>query len=596
VINALSYHQARNHSLPVGAPYIASAGYLFRMGGVREGALIRSVGDTPTPTLQALQQCFADLPEDQREVTIRYHDINATGNQEHIKSIPVPRHWLPGGTASVCTRCLGEPADSAQSWTCEQIPAAAPVGEAPSSGSTFFPPGTNAVEAALSPSLVTVDFGRPFAIGGQVGQRFRGTGLIVDTKLGLVVVDRQTVPSFLGDANVTFASSIKVPAEVVYVHPHHNFAMVRFDPVMIGETPIRAAELLSRAPETGEEATLVGLTSSVNFRRAAMLVSRKTRVAQVGWVQQPVPSPPAFRDTNIDLIDVEDRMTTEGGVVADSSGGVLALWAAFPFQQGGANRQFYRGMPMDHITEAVETFRAVDGEMSRMPSIRSLGAEFEPISIAAARALGMQDATAREFEAHNSSRRTVLSVVRRQGGTGAAQELKDGDILNTVNGKRVSSFREVETAVAGCDEVEAEVLRYGTMHKVTVQTTVDSGTEPERVVEWAGSLLTDVPKELCAQHGVDSVGVYVAAHLPGSPVTRTGLNPTCRIVEVDGEPVDGLESFLGALKGKAETVRIKGIAIDGKTKMSTVPIDNSFWETYEVRFVNNKWTASPLSH
>ena len=49
------------------------------------------------------------------------------------------------------------------------------------------------VTEKLGPSLVTVDFGRPFPINGITSEQFRGTGVVVDTERGLVVTDRMTV-------------------------------------------------------------------------------------------------------------------------------------------------------------------------------------------------------------------------------------------------------------------------------------------------------------------------------------------------------------------------------------------------------------------
>ena len=80
------------------------------------------------------------------------------------------------------------------------------------------------VTEKLGPSLVTVDFGRPFPINGITSEQFRGTGVVVDTERGLVVTDRMTVtqsqtfgvykvssllqvPSSLGSAAITFDNS-----------------------------------------------------------------------------------------------------------------------------------------------------------------------------------------------------------------------------------------------------------------------------------------------------------------------------------------------------------------------------------------------------
>jgi hypothetical protein len=92
---------------------------------------------------------------------------------------------------------------------------------------------------------VKVRFEVPFAIDGIHATKFVGAGLLVDNKLGLIVVDRNTVSIGVrlaarraglrptgarqaGDITITFASSVELPGELVYIHPIHNFAVIRW--------------------------------------------------------------------------------------------------------------------------------------------------------------------------------------------------------------------------------------------------------------------------------------------------------------------------------------------------------------------------------
>jgi pro-apoptotic serine protease NMA111 len=66
-------------------------------------------------------------------------------------------------------------------------------------------------------------------------------GLVLDSKLGLVVTDRNAVPTSIGDVLLTFANSIIIPAQVLYLHQVYNFAIVQYDPKLLGDSVVKDA-------------------------------------------------------------------------------------------------------------------------------------------------------------------------------------------------------------------------------------------------------------------------------------------------------------------------------------------------------------------
>ena len=91
---------------------------------------------------------------------------------------------------------------------------------------TFAAAGPAEVQA-VAPALVRVLLDIPYQIDGVAACKYIGAGLIVDATLGLVLVDRTTVPVVPGDVRVEFASTVEVPAVVRFIHPTHNFALVQ---------------------------------------------------------------------------------------------------------------------------------------------------------------------------------------------------------------------------------------------------------------------------------------------------------------------------------------------------------------------------------
>jgi hypothetical protein len=146
----------------------------------------------------------------------------------------------------------------------------------------------------------------------EAAQSYRGAGLIVDAELGLVVTDRLTVVSHMGEANIIFDSSLILAAKVVYLHPVHNFAVIQYDPKLLGENKhaVGSAKLSSEEPKVGASSWFIGLNSSTNSRRHAQLISRQTRICQPQWMHLGTPQPPRFSQFNLEFVHLEDAVGT----------------------------------------------------------------------------------------------------------------------------------------------------------------------------------------------------------------------------------------------------------------------------------------------
>jgi S1-C subfamily serine protease len=429
-----------------------------------------------------------------------------------------------------------------------------------------------------------VEFNIPFTVDGVHGHRFQGTGIVADAERGLIVVDRETVPIALGDVTITFAESLQVPGEVAYIHPAHNLALVRYDPALIGGTPVRGAEFLSVDLATDDEVWLVGMTSQ------QQVISRKTRVSRVEAPQLGLSSPPRFRETNIELVGLSDSAPTLGGVISDKRGRVYAIWAAFSIEGDAGPASLFAGIPARAVLDMLTIARSGGAY-----AWRSLGIELQPVPLSDARALGLSAAAAKRVEDLPPGRRRLLSVVRIGGGTPAASVLRPGDLLLSVDGKPADSFATVERA-AQAERVNLRVLRDGEEVALEVATMPQSGRGTERFLFWEGAVLQAPHPAVAAQRGVDPGGVYVAWFWYGSPVNRARLQATHRIIEVDGVPVTDLDSFLDAQPERADgrAVRLKTISLDGKVSVVTLKPDTHFWPTREIRRGPNGWERVDL--
>jgi S1-C subfamily serine protease len=428
-------------------------------------------------------------------------------------------------------------------------------------------------------SLALVTFHIPYRIDGVQGDRFVGVGLVIDAEQGLVVTDRDTVPVSLGDATLDFSGSIEVPAQVAYIHPAHNLVVLRYDPALLGETAVASADLEARDLEPGNELWLVGLSPR------NQIVSEATRISQVEVPELPLPRPPRFRESGLEVVTVTDRPSTVGGVLADGKGRVVALWSSFSTQNRQEPGSVFAGMPIGLVERTVDPLRA-----GRTPVWRSLEIELTSLSLAEARNRGLPDELARQLEEHDSKRRRVLSVRRLVAGSPAAGLLREGDLLVDVNGRTVTRPQEVELAI-DADVASLRVVREGRELRLEIPTVRLDGDGGSRAIIWAGALLQPPHRALAVQRGVELTGVYVAWTWFGSPASRYGLRATRRIVAVDGEPTPDLDVFLARVSAlEGTSVRLKTIDLEGRVAVITLKLDPSYWPTVELRRSPTGWT------
>jgi S1-C subfamily serine protease len=182
------------------------------------------------------------------------------------------------------------------------------------------------------------------------------------------------------------------------------------------------------------------------------------------------------------------------------------------------------------------------------------------------------------------------------GGSDAARQLRPGDILLAIDDKPVTQFRDVERAVARQEEVSASVWRGGGERTLRVKTASLTGSDVERVVEWAGATLQAPHRAISAQRGIAPEGVYVAYFEFGSPASRYGLVPGRRIVEVDGQLTPDIDAFLRQVSGRPDrsSLRIKLLTWNGAPEVITLKLDRHYWPSYELQHTVVGWERQSL--
>ncbi len=571
VVHQLSYQQARHLNVPPLGIYVANPGYVFARSAIPRSAVISEVNGEPVPQLADFIEHLERLQDGER-FTVRFSTFDEPRGSK-LRTLRMDRRWFPA------QRCRRD--DALGVWPCESL---APVGEAPppEPATTRFIDYPDARRSKLAPSLVVVNFDMPYPVAGVSDRHYHGTGVITDIERGLVVVDRNTVPVPLGDVRITFAGSLEVAGRVEWIHPLHNLAVVAFDPKLIGDTPVREAEFSLEPVSPGQRLWVVGLKGDHT------LAVQSTEVASIDPVQFPLSRTLRFRDTNLETVSLVNAPSEFDGVLADEQGRVVSLWSSFAYHSGQELEQINKGVPADLVVEVMAHLR--DGT-----PVRSLEAEFSRLPLYSARGLGLPDGWIRRLEGDDPKRRQALQVIRTVAGTPAGDLLKAGDLLLSVDGEVVTSFREVER-LSQKPRVSVVIWRDGAEQTLAMETVALDGRGLDRVLVWAGALLHPPHRAMAAQRGIDPTGVYVAFFSYGSPATRYGLYAGRRIVEVNGVPTPDLDAFLRAVSGLDDraAVRLKTINWNDGVEVITLKLDNRYWPAYELRRNGHGWSRTVI--
>uniref|UniRef100_A0A0D6QUH5 Pro-apoptotic serine protease NMA111 n=1 Tax=Araucaria cunninghamii TaxID=56994 RepID=A0A0D6QUH5_ARACU len=471
----------------------------------------------------------------------------------------------------------------------------------------------SAAEQVIEPTLVMFEVHIPPSsmLDGVHAQHFFGTGVVVyhSATMGLVAVDKNTVAISVSDVMLAFSAyPIEIPAEVVFLHPVHNYALVAYDPAALGPggaSAVRAATLLPEpALRRGDSVYLVGLSRSLQATSRKSIVTNPGAALNIGAADCP-----RHRAMNMEVIELDtDFGHTFSGVLADELGRVQALWASFSTQvkygdSSPDDHQFVRGIPIYAISQVLDKIingtegppLLINGIKRPMPLVRILEAELYPTILSKARGFGLSDEWVTALIKKDPIRRQVLRVKGCLAGSRAERVLEQGDMLLAIDGEPITNFRDVEDACQRLDEckdpegyLKMTVFRQGLELELLVGTDVRDGFGTSHMVNWCGSVVQDPHPAVRALGFLpeEGHGVYVARWCHGSPVHRYGLYALQWIVEVNGKPTPDLQTFINVTKEleHGDFVRVRTVHLNGKPRVFTLKQDLHYWSTWELTF------------
>ncbi|KAG1446778.1 hypothetical protein G6F56_009468 [Rhizopus delemar] len=353
-------NSSSHYCIPCKGVYVADASGVFCLEG-DDGWIIKSIDDKEAPDLNTFIEVMKTIP-DYACVSCVYYSI-ADVHSIHDDIISIDRHWSSfrlavrnNHTGLWVYAELGEP-----------LPPVKPL--------------------SVTKRIIEFDYSIGPAKKLDSFNNKYGSGVIVDKEKGLVVVSRGIVPSSLGDVTITVANSIVIPAKVLFLHPTHNYSIVQYYPVALGDMNVMSAPMSDTMVSQGHEVIFV----AYNHRRRPVFV-RTT---------------PRYRTMNQEVIALENLIASRCpvGLLADQVGRVQALWFNFLGNSShGHEREYPLGIHISTILPILERLR----QGKRDLVLRSLNLELMAPHILSLYAMGLSDAWVNRIEEANPTKHQLF--------------------------------------------------------------------------------------------------------------------------------------------------------------------------------------------
>ncbi|CAB4482019.1 uncharacterized protein OCT59_029483 [Rhizophagus irregularis] len=574
IVNELSYQIAHSYSWSVGGPYIADSGYMFSTAAAWRMSIITSVNNIPTPNLDEFIEAMKTLPDGAKVPINFYHMSNV--NKEKTSILHMDRHWHK---FKIAVRD-----DTTGLWNYEEVP--------PPQSIHSYDPTTAQVQIldeSLQPagkiwsSFVTISFRLPYNVNGIRTTHSYGAGVIVSIEPPLIICDRYTVPTSIGDIFITFANSIIIPGKVIYLHPLYNYAILTYDKTLLGETPVKAIELSDKELVQGDSVYLVGICGDNSP------AVKKTTVKRIANIETVKCFPTRWRAMNVEEIRLDDVVESLGGVLCDNDGKVQGLWLVYSLQNNKQqNIAYKKGFSISLVKPTINSLK-----LGEIPKLYCLDVEFFIIKLSKAKYYGLSDEWVKKVESIPNSKYSLLRVLNILDSTSPSGKLlKVGDIVLKINDNMITKMSDLSMAYHYSEEVDMLILRSGKEINIKVKTTPCYGKETTKIIGWSGAIIQEPYKAALEQIKIVPTGVYISYRFSGSPALKLKLGVW--IVEIQGRKVSDIDSFLEAIYAHEKEikenpeenndgyVRIKTIGDTNVTKVVTMKLDPHYWGIWQL--------------
>jgi serine protease Do len=395
-------------------------------------------------------------------------------------------------------------------------------------------------------------FGQMTPHGGQQQEHAveaRGSGFIIDAN-GTIVTNNHVVKD-ARSVTVTLSDGTTLPARIIGRDPRTDIAVLKVD----AKTPLPFIQLGDSAKvRVGEWVVAMGNPFGLGGTVTAGIVSAKGRDIGEGPYDQFI------------QIDAPINQGNSGGPLFTQDGKVVGINSAILSPTGGSIGIGF-AIPSNLVKTVVAQL-----EMTGHVTRGYLGVASQPVSPEMAKALHLD----------SDKGALVASVVHD--GPAAKAGVEPGDVIEAVNGDKVTSPRDLATDVAAVkpgDTAKLDILRNGEQQTITVavaempgQQTADAG-EPAAPQGRVGVALAPLSPDVRARLDLPQhvKGAVVTQVQPGSAAEAAGIQAGDVIVGVGnkavGSPEEAVRAIHAASQDKDGALALR-ILRDGQTAFVAV--------------------------
>ncbi|CAK9438816.1 uncharacterized protein LODBEIA_P30400 [Lodderomyces beijingensis] len=581
--NNLSYQVARCFCLPVKGLYVSDGAGSFEFSTQDTlGFLVETIDDKPVSNLDEFVDLMKKLPDCAR-VPVTYRHVSDM-HAEYVQTIYIDRHWYTSFKMAVRNDKTG-----IWDFTTLQDKPLPPVASVPQNAKFIDIPFNDSSKAPLSRlvrSFVQIRSLCPTGVDSHPFKKDIGYGVVIDAENGFVLVSRRFVPHYMCDIFVVFAESIDLAGEVVFLHPHLNYAIIKYDPKLI-LADVQSPKLSDTPLRRGDSSFFIGY--NYNLR----LITDEVKVSSVSSLNVTANTmSPRYRGTNLECVLLDSKVTHEcnTGVLVDDDGRLRAFWLSY---LGESNEQAFK-MGLD-VTDVLPVIRQL--QANTIPQkLRMLDAEFASVTVFQGRTRGVPQEWITKFEEEAHDQIKFLSVDRVSAPSVGeeANPLKVGDIVLSVNGKLVKNMRDFGDMYEH-DLLEFKVIRQKKELTLSVPSIDTKSLETSQVVSWSGALLqkphigvkqlmTKIPSE-----------VYVTDKSACGPAHQYGIVPISFITHVNDQETKHLDDFVKAVEQIPDKtyVKLRMVSFDNIPAAISLKTDYHYFPTTVLTrdVQSGKWTS-----